>query len=534
MKTRLSRPLVSLALPLLAVILGLTTVAAAQVIEHNLVASDRATMGSVRLLLALLVMTALSGTTNAQSIELANPFPNLTFSSPVDMQSPDDGSELLYVVEKAGRVKVFENNAATTIDTFIDITNRVSTSGEQGLLGMAFDPDYAANSFFYLNYSVSDPRRQRVSRFLATTPTAADPDSEVILFEGDPALPGNTNHNAGAITFGPPEGPGGERYLFVTMGDGGSGNDPENNGQNRATLLGSIVRLDVNGGGLPLDCADAGVATVPADNPCLDGPGGDCDEIYAYGMRNPWRMTFDEAAGQFWIGDVGQSAWEEVDVLERGGNFGWRVYEGNHCTNNDPCDPSGKISPVLEYGHTSGHCSITGGYVYRGAAIPELQGWYVYADWCSGFIWAFDPNDPRGTNKLIENFATFSLTTFGTDEADELYALAEDGQIRKFVPNVIVADEEAPSTLSPSLDIHGPNPVSGQTSLRFLAPSEGHVLVAVYDVLGREVARLFDREVRPVSLRYVTFDASNLPTGMYVARLITGGATLTQKLTVVR
>jgi len=172
--------------------------------------------------------------------------------------------------------------------------------------------------------------------------------------------------------------------------------------------------------------------------------------------------------------------------------------------------------------------------VYRGAAIPELQGWYVYADWCSGFIWAFDPNDPRGTNKLIQNFATFSLTTFGTDEADELYALAEDGQIRKFVPNVIVADEEAPSTLSPSLDIHGPNPVSGQTSLRFLAPSEGHVLVAVYDVLGREVARLFDREVRPVSLRYVTFDASNLPTGMYVARLITGGATLTQKLTVVR
>lgn len=476
-------------------------------------------------------MTALSGITRAQGIELTDAFPNLSFSGAVDMQSPNDGSDLLYVVEQAGRVKVFENSSATTmVDTFIDIVDRVTAGGEQGLLGMAFDPNYAANRFFYLNYTVSGPRRQRVSRFLATTPTDADPDSEVIMFEGDPALSGFTNHNAGAIAFGPSEGPGGERYLYVTMGDGGSGNDPNNHAQDRAILLGKIVRLDVSVGGLPLDCADAGVATLPADNPFVDGPGGDCDEVYAIGFRNPWRLTFDEATGQFWIGDVGQSAWEEVDILEPGGNFGWRAYEGNHCILG-PCVPDDKVFPVWEYAHTSGHCSITGGYVYRGTTIPKLHGWYVYADWCSGFIWAFHPDDPMGTNQLIETFATFSLTTFGTDEANELYALTEGGKIRKFVYVLPDDIEVQPLERTFGLTVTGANPFRNQTALQIRA--EGHALLAVYDRLGREVARLFDGEVHSPTPIEVLFDATGLPSGAYVARLTTAGLVETRTLTVV-
>ena len=490
---------------------------------------------AMRSLLALLLLVFPAAAPASQPlIELTDPFPNLSFSLPVDMQSPDDGSGLLYVVEKGGRVRVFENDSmATTAATFVDITARVSTSGEQGLLGMAFDPDYATNRFFYLNYSVANPRRQRVGRFVATTPTSADPNSEVVLFEGDPALAAFTNHNAGGLAFGPAEGPGGERYLYVTMGDGGGGNDPQSNGQNPATLLGSIVRLDVSGGGLPLDCADAGMATVPPDNPLVDGPAGNCDEIFAYGFRNPWRITLDEPTGGLWVGDVGQSSWEEVDLLEPGGNFGWRMFEGNHCTGLDhPCDPAGKVFPVLEYDHTSGNCSITGGYVYRGAGIPDLQGWYVYADWCSGSIWAFDPADPGGTNSLLESFAAFSLTTFGLDESGELYALAEAGKIRKVVRLIPVGAVPSDGLDLPRLTLEGENPMLGRGTFWF--SGDGQTALVVYDLVGREVARLFDGYVRQPAIHRVEFDGAGLPAAVYVVRLTSASSATTRRVVLVR
>ena len=490
----------------------------------------------MRLAFCILAM-AFSASTFAQDpvFQLVDPFPNLSFSSPVDFQHADDGSNTLYIVEQAGIIRSFENDETTTsTTTFLNIISRVASGGEEGLLGLAFHPDFETNGYFYLDYTTTGALRTRISRFNldAANPDVADPNSEVVLLEVNQPF---ANHNAGQIAFGP------DGYLYVTLGDGGGSGDPNNNGQRPTTLLGSILRLDVDGGGIPLDCASGtGSATIPADNPLVDGAGGDCDEIYAYGMRNPWRMAFDPATGDLWVGDVGQNAWEEVDIITAGANYGWNELEGTHCYPTPPCDDTGKTPPVWEYSHSSSNFSITGGYVYRGLAIPEFVGKYIYGD-LGGRIWSLDTSGPGPVNEEIGSvdeaqycFQGYCLASFGVDERGEIYVLTIDGPIRKFIRVPPVAGEEVPSTLLPSLDIHGPNPVSSRTSLRFLAPSEGHVLLAVYDILGREVARLFDREVRSLTLRDVTFDATMLPAGTYVARLITGGTIATQKLTVVR
>ena len=323
-------------------------------------------------LLAFCVLAiAFSSSTCAQDpvFQLIDPFPNLSFSNPVDFQHADDGSNTLYIVEQAGIIRSFENDETTTsTTTFLDIQDRVHHLNEAGLLGLAFHPDFETNGYLYVDYYTTGAPRTRISRFNldAANPDVADPDSEVILLEVSQPF---GNHNAGQIAFGP------DGYLYVTLGDGGSGNDPQDNGQRPTTLLGSILRLDVDGGGNPLDCGlGTGSATIPADNPLVDGAGGDCDEIYAYGLRNPWRMSFDPATGDLWAGDVGQSAREEIDIITAGGNFGWRVYEGSRCTEYDPCDPSGKIFPIWEYPHDPGILAVIGGYVYRGLAIPELAG----------------------------------------------------------------------------------------------------------------------------------------------------------------
>ncbi len=479
---------------------------------------------------------ALSSSTCAQDpiIQLTNPFPNLSFTSPIDLQHADDGSDILYVVERAGFIRSFENDEATaSTTTFLDIQTRVAANGEGGLLGLAFHPDHESNGFFYVDYTTTGAFRTRISRFSRDTnnPEVADPNSEVVLLEVSQPF---DNHNAGQIAFGP------DGYLYVTLGDGGAGGDPNNHGQRPTTLLGSILRLDVNGGGAPLDCGSGtGAATIPADNPLVDGAGGDCDEIYAYGVRNPWRMSFDPATGELWAGDVGQSAREEIDIIEAGGNYGWKKYEGTNCFS-PPCDPAGMTFPVWEYAHTGGNFSITGGYVYRGLAIPEISGKYIYGD-LGGRIWSLDTSGPNPVNEEIGSVnegqfcaSAYCLASFGTDEKGEIYVLTINGPIRKFIRVPPTAGEEAPTTLEPLLDIHGPNPVSDRTSLRFLAPTAGPVFLAVYDLLGREVMRLFDGQVHSLTLREVSLDASTLPTGVYVARLIVGGFVATKKLTVVR
>ena len=282
---------------------------------------------------------AFSTGSRAQQIDLIDPFPNLVFANMInDFQHADDGTNMLYIAERAGVIRSFENDASTSsTTTFLDITDRI-LEGSQGLLGLAFHPDHENNGFFFVNYVTTGSLRTRLSRFSRSTvsPEIADPTSEVILLEVDQP---EDEHNGGQITFGP------DGYLYLAGGDGGH-DGPGTHGQDPTTLLGSILRLDVNGGGNPLDCGTGtGAATIPADNPLVDGPGNNCDEIYAYGFREVWRMSFDPVTGDLLAGDVGAMSWEEVDLVTAGGNYGWELYQGSTC-NFPPCDPTGMTFPI--------------------------------------------------------------------------------------------------------------------------------------------------------------------------------------------
>lgn len=358
--------------------------------------------------------------TNAAVLSVERAFPNLTFVQPLEMKSPDDGTNRLFVVEQPGRIYVFPNDSAVVARTlFLDITDRVNDAGyEQGLLGLAFHPDYATNGYFYVNYTAEGVNRTVVSRFSVDPANAdsADPASEqVILTFAQPY----TNHNGGCLQFGP------DGYLYIGVGDGGSGGDPDGNGQNRATLLGSILRIDVDnpGGGA--------MYGIPSDNPFAGNASGYAEEIYAYGLRNPWRFSFDTLTNRLWAGDVGQNLIEEIDIIEKGGNYGWNIMEGRQCYNATNCNTAGLILPVAQYTHSEGQ-SITGGYVYRGNRQPDLVGKYIYADFLSARLWALNYNGPNdAVVELLANDVA-AIASFAVDQDNELYLLSFDGYIYRF------------------------------------------------------------------------------------------------------
>jgi glucose/arabinose dehydrogenase len=346
------------------------------------------------------------------SYELQDAFPNLTFVRPVDIQNAFDGSDRLFVVEKQGLIRVFDNDAAVgATDTFLDISNRVRSSGsEQGLLGLAFHPDYRTNGYFFVYYTIAS-NENRLSRFQVSggNPDSADPSSEAVLLEF-PKAGSATNHNGGQVAFGD------DGYLYVSVGDGGGGGDPDDNGQDLTTLLGSILRLDV-------DSQALGNYGIPITNPFAINVKGYRPEIYAYGLRNTWRFSFDPVTGWLWAGDVGQGNWEEINVVEVGGNYGWDCYEGAHeYTTKALCDTLRvNIDPIYEYDHSDGNVSVTGGHVYRGPKLSSLTGVYVFADYSSGRIWGitYDGQNVSPASDLFD--AAFRISTFGVDEANELY-----------------------------------------------------------------------------------------------------------------
>ncbi len=351
------------------------------------------------------------------SLSLVAAFQQLSFEQPLDLQAPNDSSNRIFVVEKKGKIKVFSNevNVATSA-TFLDLSNTLSSVSEQGLLGLAFHPNYDSNGFFYVCYNSSE-NLSVISRFTvsATDTNIADASSELILLEISQPF---TNHNGGQIAFGP------EGYLYIALGDGGSGGDPLNHGQNTTSLLGSIIRIDVDANNSGLNYG------IPLDNPFVAN--NDIrDEIYAYGFRNPWRLSFDSQTGNLWTGDVGQGKIEEIDIVTSGGNYGWKFFEGTDCFSGD-CNSSGLIPPLFEYNHDNGDLSITGGYVYRGSVITALQGKYIYGDFASGRIWALEENGT--TNELLFE-SGLAIASFGTDANNELYVCAFDGKIYKFEEN---------------------------------------------------------------------------------------------------
>lgn len=341
-----------------------------------------------------------------------------------------DGSNRNFVVSQSGQIYVFPNHKETTeAKVFLDIHDRVQDwrkDAEEGLLGLAFHPAYKNNGYFYVCYSSSaEPRTSIISRFSVskTDPNKADPGSELVVMKIPQPF---SNHNGGSIAFGH------DGYLYIALGDGGGRNDPLGHGQNLGTLMGSLLRIDVNSTEQGKNYA------VPADNPFLDRKGAQ-PEIYAYGFRNIWRLTVDRTTGDLWAADVGQDFWEEVNIVKKGGNYGWSVREASYPFNNQPSTSTDElIPPVWEYDHQLGK-SITGGFVYRGSRLPELQGMYVYADFISGRIWAlkYDPAAGKVTaNKSIASTG-FPVLAFGEDEAGEMFYMLEtiDGQgIYRFDP----------------------------------------------------------------------------------------------------
>ena len=350
---------------------------------------------------------------------------SLVFNEPV--QALYDGvlDDTIYVVEKEGMIRnVSTNTDASEKPIFLDITDRVGvTNDEEGLLSLVFHPDYAENGEFYVWYSAQNPKRSVLSKF--TKPpdkTTADKSSEQILLEVREPW---GNHNGGTVLFGP------DGFLYLGIGDGGAANDPYNNGQNKNTLLGTIIRIDVNPRSSEPPPSETGkrnkpsnsLYTVPTDNP-LVGQNGVREEIWAWGLRNPWRMSFDRATGKLWTGDVGQNAWEEIDIVERGGNYGWNLREGAHDFKNNNNDKSKTIDPVYEYGRRLGG-SITGGYVYRGSKIPALVGAYIYCDYLSKRIWILVPpsgEDEPYTSERIAKKTPIAISSFGETPDGEILA----------------------------------------------------------------------------------------------------------------
>lgn len=357
----------------------------------------------------------------ADSYEAEVAFPHLSFSNPLDLQHPGDGSGRLFVVEQGGRIKVFANDAsATEAATFLDITDQVVSGGERGLLGLAFHPGYEANGYFYVNYTAPDPLRTVISRFRvsADDPNRADAASESILLSFPQPF---GNHNGGQVRFGP------DGYLYIATGDGGSGGDPQGNGQDRSTLLGAILRIDVSG------TAAGNNYAIPPDNPFAGNDQGFREEIFAYGLRNPFRFSFDAETGRLWAGDVGQNEFEEIDIIENGHNYGWNIMEGNACYEASECDRSGLTPPVYVYDHSSGDRSVTGGFVYRGSRLQKLAGYYIYGDFVSGRIWALEASESEDPDNIELVDSGLNISSFGIDAGNELYFTAFDGRVYRLV-----------------------------------------------------------------------------------------------------
>jgi len=333
---------------------------------------------------------------------------------PVGMVDAGDGSGRLFILEQTGQIRVWQTGDLLP-EPFLDLRGTVACCGERGLLGLAFHPEFGSNGYFYVNYTLESRGNllTRIARYqVSTEVNRAEPESEYILLEIQQPY---ENHNGGGLAFGP------DGYLYIGVGDGGSGGDPLGNGQSLDTLLGKLLRIDVDSGD---------PYTIPADNPFAGGGGQ--PEIWAYGLRNPWRFAFDPLAGDLYIGDVGQGDWEEIDFHPAGSpggvNFGWNVYEGMHHYNGAP-DPGEVLAfPVAEYGHDTGQ-SVTGGVVYRGAELPDWYGVYLYGDFSSGKVWGLlRLPDGSWQNSLLFTTGTL-ISSFGQDASGEVYLVNYNGEL---------------------------------------------------------------------------------------------------------
>ena len=455
----------------------------------------------IRNLVYVIILLCITGSSINAQFTLQNAFPNLTFNSAVFLTHADDNTDRIFIVEQAGRIKVFPNSSnASSAKEYLNITDRVSSGGEKGLLGLAFHPNYENNGYFYVNYTASNPERTVISRFQVTSnPDSADKSSEFQILTFTQPYP---NHNGGWIGFGPNDG-----YLYIAVGDGGSGGDPQNYAQRINTLLGKILCIDVDGGS---------PYAIPPTNPFVDSTNVNVKkEIYAWGLRNPWRCSFDPVTGWLFAGDVGQGDWEEIDFIENGKNYGWRCYEGNHEFNMSGCNYPEYIFPIWEYSHSVGY-SITGGYVYRGQNVPELLGKYIFADYGTKKVWAlsYDGINPPSNQLLLT--AANNPTSFGTDQASELYVVGFNN-IYRFTPTVTSSDNETKLN-DYRLEQNYPNPFNPSTIIRYNLPEDSEVTIKIYDALGNEVDTI-TTGFQQKGFYQRTWNAESLASGVYLVKM---------------
>jgi glucose/arabinose dehydrogenase len=446
------------------------------------------------------------------------------------------GDPRLFIVEQKGTVRLLKEGSLLP-EPFLDIDALVKDPfqfSEQGLLGLAFHPDFATNRYFFVNYT-DNAGNTVIARYEAD---AMDPDvadlgsAEIVLTQAQPA----SNHNGGTLEFGP------DGYLYMGFGDGGGSGDPDSLAQDPTTLLGKFVRIDVD----PLPYA------VPADNPFVGNPSV-LDEIWAIGLRNPYRWSFDRSTGDLWIADVGQSAWEEIDFEPAGSgggrNYGWRYMEGSHCFKPpSDCGADTLDLPIYEYGHTEGNCSITGGYVYRGTAIPELLGHYLFGDYCSDRIWAlrYEGNEITSlvelTDLLNPDGRVDGLAAIGQDGAGELYLVdrdgTTDGEVYRIVPDPTGVGETSGAAPSLRMGPGFPNPSGARTASELVLPAPGHVTVRVFNAAGRAVRTVLSENRQP-GTHVIEWDGTDhrgdaVPSGVYFVRAEIDGRAVTRKVSVVR
>jgi len=341
-------------------------------------------------------------------------------TSPVDLQFPNDGSGRMFIVQQAGSIRIV-NNGSLVATPFLDITAKVSSGGEMGLLGLAFHPQFMQNHLFYVHYdrTVAGQIQSVIAEYQVSAGDAnlADPNSERILLTVNQPF---SNHKGGQIVFGP------DGFLYIGFGDGGSGGDPMGNGQNLQTMLAKMLRIDVNSQSSGKQYA------IPPSNPFANG--GGLPEIFAYGLRNPWRFSFERGGTRLFVGDVGQDEFEEVDLLESGKNYGWNVTEGLHCYNPATgCNMTGLTMPIVEYPHAEGE-AVMGGFVYKGAAISGLSGAYVFGDYISGTMWKLVESPPGTWTRSTLLSTGRNISSFGQDTAGELYVVDYSGSVLKLAP----------------------------------------------------------------------------------------------------
>ncbi|MBZ0203880.1 MAG: PQQ-dependent sugar dehydrogenase [Ignavibacteria bacterium] len=455
-------------------------------------------------------------------VGFVNAFPGLSFTLALFLTHSGDGTNRIFVVQQRGLIKVFPNDSnATSTQTFLDLTNLVSQSGnERGLLGLAFHPDYSSNRYFFVYYTRSSDGALRISRFTTQSgdPNKADSLSELNMM----TIPhsSNSNHNGGCLMFGQ------DGYLYAGIGDGGGAGDIPNNAQNLNMHLGKILRIDIN------TPAGGNNYSIPPGNPFAGG--GGLPEIFTVGMRNPWRFTQDPVTGTIYCGDVGQDAWEEVDTISVGKNYGWRCYEGNATYNTSGCGPIGNYTfPITVYQNVGSDISITGGYVYRGSRVPWLVGRYVYADYGSRKVWKLLLSGGAVSENTQIGLAPSGVPSFGVDQSNELYVVTTTAMYKLLDVSVGINGNGSQLPAGYSLEQNYPNPFNPTTAIYYNVGTNSLVNIKIFDITGKEIDVLLN-ESKPAGRYSVEWDASGYPSGVYFYRMTVNGASEEKKMVLIK